>query len=247
MARVVLQAAKCSQMTNPRSGTGSGGDRCTEATGAMIDGTYKVSSWAKAGFSAEYVMFKFTESLNAGSDVSAPEGFSWFTRWLSSNTHGQITVGDKVWPQFDDVVNCINRGHIAAGGFDDYTNLRLKNGGRPWPWSDPHGLGHVLLIVGYDRENGAVVVHDPLRADPTGQPADYAWTSFVAAGFHDLMEVHGPALSSSALPDTTGQTPTQAATTQTVVQIGAVVQFLEALAVAVLQLVASYFTKGRLT
>jgi hypothetical protein len=39
-----------------------------------------------------------------------------------------------------------------------------------------------------------VVVHDPLRPDPGGQPADYSWAGFQAAKFHDLCEVHGAAL-----------------------------------------------------
>lgn len=181
-------------MSHPATGTGSGGDRCTEACGAIIDVTYQISSYAKSGYTAEQIMFKFTESLNNGSDTSVPENFSWFTRWMSNQTHGQMSANDVVWPSFNDVIACIERGHIAVGGFDDYVNLRLTSGQKPWPWDDPHGLGHVLIIVGYDTAAQSVIVHDPLRADPDGQPADYSWSSFQAAGFHDLIEINGSPL-----------------------------------------------------
>ncbi len=195
MSRKVLQAAKCCQMSNPTEGTGSGGDRCTEAVGAMIDATYKIGPWARDGkHTVEQIMYQFTENLNHGSDVSTPKNASWINDWLKQNTGGQMSLGDVVWPKFQDVVACIDRGHIAIGGFDDYVNLRLANGQNPYKWNDPHGLGHVLLIVGYDTNKQTVVVHDPLRANPSGQPADYSWAGFQAAKFHDLCEVHGAAL-----------------------------------------------------
>lgn len=194
MSRRILRATKCCQMTNAKAGTGSGGDRCTEACGAIIATTYKIGPHAQAGDSAEQIMYAFTEWLNNGSDNSVPENASWIGDWLRQNSSSQITLGDIVWPGFQDVINCINRGHIAIGGFDDYASLRLVDGSNPYQWTDPPGLGHVLIIVGYDTDKQAVIVHDPLRADPDGQPADYSWTSFQAAKFHDLIEVNGPAL-----------------------------------------------------
>ncbi len=209
VSRKVLQAAKCSQMSNPGEGTGSGGDRCTEAVGAMIDATYKIGPWAKDGkHTVEQIMYQFTENLNHGSDTSAPENAAWIGDWLRQNTGGQMSLGEVTSPSYQDVVACVDRGHIAIGGFNDYVNLRLSNGENPYKWNDPHGLGHVLLIVGYDTEKQVVVVHDPLRADPGGQPADYSWAGFVAAQFHDLCEVQGAALplaegseSVSSIPD----------------------------------------------
>jgi hypothetical protein len=196
-------------MSDPTQGAGSGGDRCTEAVGAMIDATYKIGPWAQDGkHTVEQIMFQFTENLNQGRDVSAPENASWISDWVRANTNGQMSVGDVTWPTFQDVVACVDRGHIAIGGFDDYVNLRLSSGENPYKWNDPHGLGHVLLIVGYDTEKHVVVVHDPLRADPGGQPADYSWTGFQAAQFHDLCEVHGaplPLAEGSGTPQTDGQ------------------------------------------
>jgi hypothetical protein len=196
-------------MSSPKTGTGSGGDRCTEAVGAMIDATYKIGPWSKDGkHTVEQIMYQFTEMLNNGRDVSVPENASWIGNWVRQNSNGQITISDKVWPGFQDVVACIDRGHIAIGGFDDYVSLRLSNGQNPYKWNDPHGLGHVLLIVGYDTDKHVVVVHDPLRADPDGQPADYSWAGFQAAKFHDLSEVHGPPLplvGGSSAPQSGGQ------------------------------------------
>src|SRR5579859_1256667 len=197
MSRKVLQAAKCCQMSSPKTGSGSGGDRCTEAVAAMIDATYKIGPWSKDGqHTVEQIMYQFTEMKNKGSDVSVPENASWIVQWVHDNSSGQISISDIVGPSFQDIVACIDRGHIAIGGFNDYRELRLANGGLPWPWAlrEKQNLGHVLLIVGYDSDTRAVVVHDPLRADPDGQPADYAWASFGTAKFHDLSEAHGPAL-----------------------------------------------------
>jgi hypothetical protein len=195
MSRKVLQAAKCCQMSDSKAGTGSGGDRCTEAVGAMIDATYKIGPWTKDGqHTVEQIMYQFTENLNRGSNTSAPENASWIATWLRDNTGDQMSISDITWPSYQDVVACVDRGHIAIGGFDDYVSLRLADGQNPYKWNDPHGLGHVLLIVGYDSDKQVVVVHDPLRADPGGQPADYSWAGFQAAKFHDLSEVHGTPL-----------------------------------------------------
>src|SRR5215468_5346022 len=110
-------------MTHPGDGTGSGGNRCTEAVGAMIDATYKIGPWAKDGqHTVEQIMFQFTENLNHGSDVSTPKNAVWISNWLSQNANGQMSLSDVVWPKFEDVVASIDRGHIAVGGFDDYVN-----------------------------------------------------------------------------------------------------------------------------
>lgn len=239
--RVVLTAAKCSQMSHPTTGTGSGGDRCTEACGAMIDATYQVSALAKSGASPETIMFRFTEMLNNGSDSSVPENFIWFSNWLKSNTHGQMYTSDVVWPSYDDFVKAINRGHMIVAGLDDYVNLRLINGQKPWPWNDPHGLGHVLVVIGYDTSNGALVVHDPLRADPSGMPADYSWTSFQAAQCHDLIEVIGPSLSAGGLSEGGSGLGNGLG------MLAGWLQIVAAFLVAVFQLIQSYFTTGRLT
>ena len=164
----------------------------------MIDATYKISTQAKLGTDPERLMYIFTEALNSGRDVSVPENAQWIADWVSSHTHNQITLHDTVWPSFGDIVKAINRGHIAIGGFDDYVNLRDSSGKNPYSWNDPHGLGHVLLVVGYDDVNQWVAVHDPLQG-LSRMPRWYSFSGFQAAGFHDLIEVNGPAL------DGTGQ------------------------------------------
>lgn len=194
MSRRVLACAKCSQMSDPFNGKGSGGDRCTEACAAIINVTYKIGPSAQAGATPESIMYDFTRWLNNGNINSAPENAIWISDWVSQHSNGAITLADKQWPSFQDVVDCVNRNHIAVGGFDDYAQLKLADGSNPYLWHDPPGLGHVLIIVGYDMNNQTVIVHDPLRADPSGQPADYSWAGFQAARFHDLIEVNGPAL-----------------------------------------------------
>src|SRR5690242_13108737 len=112
-------------MSDPGDGTGSGGDRCTEAVTAMIDATYKIGPLAKAGKSVESIMYEITEEWNHGSNVSVGENGAKIGDWLKQNTGGKITLGDVQWPGFEQVVACIDRGHVAIGGFDDYVNLRL--------------------------------------------------------------------------------------------------------------------------
>lgn len=196
MARKVLKAAKCSQMSNPRDGTGNGGDRCTEACAAIIADTYQLKiPGLAANHTTEAVMYYFTQMLNKGRNVSALENAAWIGKWMSE--HGGPKIGNKHLPGFADIVACIDRGHIAIGGFNAYENLRLSTGQNPYKWTD-HGLvGHVLIIVGYDTTNKTVIVHDPLRANPSGQPADYTFTSFQKAGFADLSEVNGDGLNQS--------------------------------------------------
>ncbi len=193
MPRKVLKAPTGSQMTNPTSGTGQGLDRCTEMTASMILKAYNAGPWAS--LSTYAMMLKLTEMLNNGRDSSAPEDMGvWFPAFLKKEGISSIKLSNTTWPGFATIMDCIDRGHVAIGGFDDYVSLRLysatnASGVNPYKWSDPHGLGHVLLIVGYDTDRHTVVVHDPLRADPSGQPADYTWKGFQAAQFHDCTEV----------------------------------------------------------
>lgn len=193
MPRKVLKASTGSQMTNPTSGTGSGLDRCTEMTASMILKTYSAGPWAS--LSTYAMMLKLTEMLNNGRDSSVPENMGvWFPAFMKKYSITSFTLKNTVWPGFSTVVDCIDRGHVAIGGFNNYAALRLSNGQNPYKWTDPPNLGHVLLIVGYDLEQQHVIVHDPLRADPSGQPADYSWKSFQNAVFHDCTEVVGAAL-----------------------------------------------------
>lgn len=206
MSRKLLQAAKCSQMSNPTQGTGNGGDRCTEAVAAMIAKTYNVPTIP--GFvqtkdlTGEQIMYWFTQMLNKGSNVSALEDAAWINRYMTQHNGPSIT--NIHGPTFRDITAMIDRGHIGIGGFNNYAALRLSNGSNPYKWTDPSAVGHVLLIVGYDDVRMTVIVHDPLRADPSGQPADYNWSSFAPAGFSDLSEVQGQPLTTSASIFTVG-------------------------------------------
>jgi hypothetical protein len=189
--RVVLLVEGCCQLIN-----GSGGDRCTEAVAAMIDKLYKLGPLAAAGKPTEEIMLDFTRWLNHGSIVSKLENIGiWFGSWLSQHTKGAISLQPLVKPSYNDIVQCINRQHVAIAGFDDYRLLRLVGGGLPWPWANREhpNLGHVVLVVGYDLDKQSVVVLDPLRLR-SGQPADYSWASFQAARFSSLSEVRGPAV-----------------------------------------------------
>lgn len=190
-----LQAAKCSQMSNPKSGTGQGGDRCVEATLAMIICTHHIGSWTEEQFAdPEQVMYKITEAWNSGSDVSRLESGSRIDEYIKQNdTTGKLTV-NTVSGFFANVQQIIDRGHIAYTGVNDYRKLRLLGGGNPYQWNpdtQPGPAGHVLLIVGYD--NG-VIVHDPLRNTVDGQPAEYSVTAFEDAGWQVIGEIMAPSL-----------------------------------------------------
>lgn len=189
MARKVLPAAKCSQMSNPGSGTGSGGDRCTEATAAMVVETYNVGPLQGTQHTPEDTMYWFTRMLNKGSNVSALESVSWINNWLVKNTH--LSLGHISRPSFAQIQSVIDQGHLGVGAFGVYENLRLVNGQNPYKWTDHGAVGHVLLIVGYDTSNQAVIVHDPLRADPSGMPADYSYKSMLAAEIESISPVVG--------------------------------------------------------
>lgn len=203
MSRKIIQAAKCSQMSNPTAGTGQGNDMCTEAVGSMINCTYKLGPKAKAGVSPEQIMHDLTAWIpnNGGNpDVSHLENFGiWFPNWLQTFGYTQISLNNVHNPVYKTIIEVIDQGHIAVGGFDDYRQLRLADGSNPYQWNpttEPGPAGHVLLIVGYDTDvsPNTVIVHDPLRADPSGQPADYSWASIQAAGFSDCTQVMGAAL-----------------------------------------------------
>jgi hypothetical protein len=199
-SRKVLKAAKCSQMSNPTDGSGSGGDRCTEACAAMIYDTYALNTiapFALKRHKTEDVMYWFTQMLNKGSNVSALEDAAWIAKWMKANSAGKVSVGAKGNPTFQDIVSCIDRNHIAVGAFSNYAQLRLNSGANPYKWLDHSIVGHVLIIVGYDTSKQTVIVHDPLRADPGGQPADYSWSSFQKATFYSIHEVVGSPLSTT--------------------------------------------------
>lgn len=186
----ILVAAKCSQMSNPKAGTGSGGDRCVEATCAMIDATYKYGPKAAAGADPETLMADFVQEWNGtGAVNSAMEPNSRIDDFLKEY---DITV-NAVSGFFSNVQQIVDRGHIAYTQVNDYRKLELLGGGNPYQWdaaSQP-AAGHMLLVVGYG--NG-VVVHDPLRAIG-GMPAEYSVTAFEAAGWNTIGEIMGAALS----------------------------------------------------
>lgn len=188
-------------MSNPSQGTGSGGDRCTEANAAMIALTYKgkfKAPWPSNIKTGEQIMYWFTQMLNKGSNVSALEDAAWINKWFSAQSNGAITLGNIHGPSFQNIIDMVNRGHIGVGGFNNYASLKTIAGTNPYKWTDPQALGHVVIIAGYDTAKQAVIVYDPLRADPSGQPADYSWASFNAAQFSDLSEVNGPQLSAGS-------------------------------------------------
>jgi hypothetical protein len=203
MTRVFLPgAAKCSQLSDPIHGTGSGGNRCTEACAAMVDVTYKIGPSAQNGADPERIMYDFTEWLNNNSDLSSLEDPIWISDWVQQHSNGQITISSVSGASFEDCKACVGRGHIAVLQLGDYSLLRAYDGSNPYQWN-PAGehSGHVILMIGYDDNFGGfgptLVVNDPLRG-LTGQPWDYSWSSVQAAGILHLMEVNGPALAPSA-------------------------------------------------
>lgn len=193
MTRMVLNAAKCSQIADPATGATSRGDRCTEVVCAMIDATYQISQQARTGVAPEDLMQELAQAFNQGRDIGVPEDVAWIGNWLKEYSKGSVTLNHISVPGYQEIVESVNRGHVAIGGFSDYVNLQLVDGSHPYDWNDPHGLSHIVLIVGYDDDTQAVVVHDPLRS-VSGQPADYSWQSFQAAQFYVLSEVSGPSL-----------------------------------------------------
>ncbi len=159
----------------------------------MIDATYKLSQQAREGSDPQKLMQALIQTFNQDRDVGVPEDATWVDTWLKQYSKGAVTISHQSVPDYQDIVACVNRGHVAIGALSDYVNLQLVDGSRPYEWTDPHGLSHLVLIVGYDDATQAVVVHDPLRI-LDGQPADYSWSSFQAAQFYALSEVNGPSL-----------------------------------------------------
>jgi hypothetical protein len=159
----------------------------------MIDATYHISLDARKGLDPETLMRNLAQSFNLGRDVGVPEDVAWIGNWLKEYSKGSVTLSQIAVPMYQDIVECVNRGHVAVGACSDYVNLQLVDGSHPYDWTDPHGLSHIVLIVGYDEDTQAVVVHDPLRG-LAGQPADYSWSSFQAAQFYVLSEVNAPSL-----------------------------------------------------
>ncbi len=204
MARIFFShVAKCSQMSDPQTGRGSGGNRCTEAVASMIDCTFKIGPHAKAGASPEQVMYEFTEWLNGGKDVSQLEPPAWIDLWLTQHSGGQITVQPGA-ADMERAKAIVAAGHIAIIGVRDYRKLRLWDGSNPYAW-DPRkeqAAGHVLLLVGYDDDfegkGPTLIVHDPLRG-LDGMPWDYSPDAVRAAGWDTLAEVQAPALQPAPL------------------------------------------------
>ncbi len=202
MSRVMLPGvARCSQMSNPLQGTGSGGDRCTEAVATMIDVTYKIGPSAQSGVDPEKIMYDFVAWLNNGATVSKLEDPVWIADWVRQHSNGTITLSSKKASTFADCKACIDRGHIAIVQVRDYSVLRTFDNQDPYKWNPANQhVGHVLLLLGYDdnfRGTGpTLIVNDPLRSLP-GQPWDYSWSSVKAAGPDTLYEVNGPALVAS--------------------------------------------------
>jgi lysozyme len=208
MRRKLQGVIACCQEVNAATGTGGGGDRCTEATAAMIDCTYRLGPLAKTidlpGANpvaiAQQVMYELTRMLNGGSNISHPESYTWVSNWLHNNGYDKIvTLSDKHLPSFADVKRVIDAGHMAVIGVNDYGQLHLANGTDPYAWPENEHVGHVLVLIGYDDNyNGTgeqtIIVDDPLRSDPKGTEVDYSFKSLQAATFADLIEVVGKPL-----------------------------------------------------
>ncbi len=204
----LARIAKCSQMSNPKEGTGSGGDRCTEAVAAMIDATYKIGPKAQSGADVEAIMYDFTEWLNHGSTVSGLENPAWIADWLSK--HSQDIHAVEATPDHASIAKAIAAGHLVILNVTDYRQLRTFDGHNPYQWdvSKAGRAGHVVLIGGWrDSWQGSgptLVIFDPLRG-LSGQPWDYSEHSFIEAEANHLWEIVGPSLAKPApsQPETT--------------------------------------------
>ena len=204
----LTRIAKCSQMSNPKSGTGQGRDRCTEALAAMIDATYKIGPHAQAGKDPEALMYEYTEWLNHGSDTSVLEDPAWIAKWVAEHSQAVKLVEGK--PDHASIVQAIAAGHMVMLNVTDYRQLKTFDGHNPylWPVGNAGKAGHVLLVIGwrdsYLGSGPTLVVQDPLRS-LSGQPWDYSEHSIVEAGADRLWEVDGPSLAmpKPATPATT--------------------------------------------
>lgn len=193
MRQMLPSVAHCSQMSNPKAGTGSGGDRCCEAVAAILFCTFIDTSK-----DAEQTMYHITEAWNNGSDVSALENTPKIEQDISAASGGAISFSD-VTPDYSSIVACVQRGHVAIIGVNDYRQLRSFDGGDPyqWPTATQPPAGHVLLCIGtddnYAGHGATLIVMDPLRGIG-GQPWDYRLDSVSAAGWASLVEVEAPSL-----------------------------------------------------
>ncbi|MGH9637997.1 MAG: LysM peptidoglycan-binding domain-containing protein [Candidatus Angelobacter sp.] len=202
------RVAKCSQMSNPKAGTGSGGDRCTEAVAAMVDATYKIGPDAQAGKDPEALMLDFTEWLNHGSDVSGLEDPAWVAKWVAE--HSQDVKLVEVPPDHASIVKAIAAGHMVLLNVQDYRQIRTFDGKVPWPFdlSKADKAGHFFAIVGWrdswQSSSPTLIALDPLRS-LSGMPWDYSEQSIIEAGVNHVWEVEGPSLAKPA-PSTPEQT-----------------------------------------
>lgn len=224
MSRKYLAAAKCSQMTSPKTGTGSGRDACTEADVTMIDITYGLGPKARAAKTmddAEAILNDLIAYLNPTHPTySAMENLGvWFPAWLKRYGYDKLlSLSNMHNPNFSNVKEVIDRQQIAVIGVNDYRHLTDYSGGNPFTWNALREApaGHVLLLVGYDdnfrdKYGQTVIVHDSLRAYD-GMPWDYSFKSLQAAGFSDLTEIVGPKLPYVVNSDTAPVAPPDPAT-----------------------------------
>jgi hypothetical protein len=189
MPSKLLFAEPCSQMDDPINGTGSGGDRCTYAVFAAMDKTSGAGPQARAGASCQQIMYERVFQDWKGR-VAKPMNAVWVGNALKSISGGKVWMTNKTSPCFVDIVAAIDRNHICMAGFNDYNKLKLADGKSPYSWRDPNGLGHVVVVVGYDSDKQTVWVQDPLLAEKR-MPCEYSWASFQAAQFSDLSELEG--------------------------------------------------------
>lgn len=183
-------------MSNPKDGTGQGGDRCVEAVCAMIAATYGIAPDDKKDMTPQDIMYALTKAWNKGRTVSALEP----TSRVDELVKAAKDIETNHFPGlFANVQQTIDRGHISAAVVSDYRQLRLLGGGNPYHWNPATAqkAGHMVLVVGY---GDGVVVHDPLRSEETGQPAEYSVTSFEEAGWETLVEIAGPRLDTPPPP-----------------------------------------------
>lgn len=210
--RKYVAAARCSQMSNPTQGTGSGGNRCSEAVVSMIDCTYRLGPLAKTigqpGVDpdkvAEQIMFDLTKALNSGSSSGVPEDLQvWFPQWLKNNGfESLVQLQSEIPLTFEHAKEIVDRQHVAVLFIRDFSKLKTFDGQNPYTFPENDHVGHYVLLVGYDDDfidrtgkhwGNTLILNDPLRADPKGMPWDYNYQS-VKDSNASLSEVSGAAL-----------------------------------------------------
>lgn len=196
MTRIFIASIeKCSQMSNPLQGIGSGGDRCTFAVIAMLLKTFKQGIGANPKLSAENIMYSLTEQYNNGSDISQPMS-DWWDAYFTA--HPDISI--RMTPIEDTptaVLQALIRGHVVFCGLNNYARQRTWDNGDPYAWVETpgHPEGHVELLVGIDdfyQGRDTYIVQDPLRG-VNAMPWDYLINSVHDAGCH-FYEVIAPPL-----------------------------------------------------